>query len=124
MPPSHFPISGSETGPPQSPGHTASRALVCYDLQPMQTGIIGLPQVGKTTLFKILTRAQLDEKAARAATHVGVARVPEPRLEQLAKLYNPKKITYATVEYVDVGGMIKDRNRDALAPLREVDAIA
>src|SRR5579862_2142227 len=92
----------------------------------MQTGIIGLPQVGKTTLFKILTRAQLDEKAARAATHVGVARVPEPRLEQLAKLYNPKKITYATVECVDVGGMVKDRAKDSavLAPLREVDALA
>src|SRR6202158_6084328 len=92
----------------------------------MQTGIIGLPQVGKTTLFKILTRARLDEKAARAATHVGVARVPEPRLEQLAKLYNPKKITYATVEYVDVGGMVKDRTKDSavLAPLREVDALA
>jgi GTP-binding protein YchF len=92
----------------------------------MQTGIIGLPQVGKTTLFKILTRAKLDEKSARAATHVGVARVPEPRLEQLAKLYNPKKITYATVEYVDVGGMVKDRSKDSavLAPLREVDALA
>ena len=92
----------------------------------MQTGIIGLPQVGKTTLFKILTRARLDEKAARAATHVGVARVPEPRLEQLAKLYNPKKITYATVEYVDVGGMVKDRAKDSavLAPLREVDSLA
>jgi GTP-binding protein YchF len=92
----------------------------------MQTGIIGLPQVGKTTLFKILTRAQLDEKAARAATHVGVARVPEPRLAQLAALYHPKKITYATVEYVDVGGMVKDRAKDSavLAPLREVDALA
>jgi len=92
----------------------------------MQTGIIGLPQVGKTTLFKILTRAQLDEKAARGATHVGVARVPEARLEQLAKLYNPKKITYATVEYVDVGGMAKDRSKDSamLAPLREVDSLA
>jgi GTP-binding protein YchF len=92
----------------------------------MQTGIIGLPQVGKTTLFKILTRAQLDEKAARGATHVGVARVPEPRLEQLAKLYNPKKITYATVEYVDVGGLAKDRSKDSamLAPLREVDSLA
>src|SRR6202140_888266 len=88
--------------------------------------IIGLPQVGKTTLFKILTRARLDEKAARGATHVGVARVPEPRLEQLAKLYNPKKITYAAVDYVDVGGMVRDRARDSavLAPLREVDALA
>ena len=91
----------------------------------MQTGIIGLPQVGKTTLFKILTRAHLDEKAARAATHVGIARVPEPRLAQLAALYHPKKITYATVEYVDVGGLAKDRAKDSatLAPLREVDAL-
>jgi GTP-binding protein YchF len=92
----------------------------------MQTGIIGLPQSGKTTLFRILTRAHLDEKAARAATHVGIARVPEPRLAQLAALYHPKKITYATVEYVDVGGLSRDRARDAsvLAPLREVDALA
>jgi GTP-binding protein YchF len=92
----------------------------------MQTGIIGLPQVGKTTLFRILTKAHLDSKSAAAATHVGVAKVPETRLPQLAKLYNPKKITYATVQYVDVGGMQKDRARDAavLAPLREVDALA
>jgi hypothetical protein len=45
----------------------------------MQTGIIGLADVGKTTLFKIPTHAQLDEKAARAATHVGVALVLEPK---------------------------------------------
>src|ERR1017187_8618722 len=92
----------------------------------MQTGIIGLPQVGKTTLFRILTRARLDEKLARAATHVGVARVPEPRIDQLAKLYSPRKITYATVDYVDVGGMAEGRARDSgvLAPLRDVDALA
>ena len=55
---------------------------------------------------------------------MGVAKVPEPRLQQLATLYNPKKITYATVQYVDLGGMQKEKNRDALAPLRDVDTIA
>jgi GTP-binding protein YchF len=89
----------------------------------MQTGIIGLPQVGKTTLFRILTKANIEGKGGQA-THVGVAKVPEPRLKQLATLYNPKKITYATVQYVDLGGMQKERNRDALASLRDVDTIA
>jgi GTP-binding protein YchF len=90
----------------------------------LQTGIIGLPQVGKTTLFRILTKANVEGKGGGSATHVGVAKVPEPRLLELAKLYNPKKITYATVQYVDLGGMQKEKNRDALAPLREVDTIA
>src|SRR6266481_1315407 len=90
----------------------------------MQTGIIGLPQVGKTTLFRILTKAHVEGKGGASATHVGVAKVPEPRLVELAKLYSPKKITYATVNYVDLGGMQKERMRDALAQLREVDVIA
>jgi ribosome-binding ATPase len=89
----------------------------------MQTGIIGLPQVGKTTLFRILTKAQIDAKGAQA-THVGIAKVPEPRLLDLAKLYNPKKITYATVQYVDLPGVQRERMRESLATLREVDAIA
>src|SRR3989475_5044791 len=90
----------------------------------MQTGIIGLPQVGKTTLFRILTKAHVEGKGGASATRVGVAKVPEPRLVEMAKLYDPKKITYATVNYVDLGGMQKERMRDALAQLREVDVIA
>src|SRR6202790_890979 len=89
----------------------------------MQTGIIGLPQVGKTTLFRILTKAQIDAKGGQTA-HVGVAKVPEPRLLELAKLYSPKKITYATVQYVDLPGVQKERMRESLATLRDVDAIA
>jgi GTP-binding protein YchF len=89
----------------------------------MQTGIIGLPQVGKTTLFRILTKAATDAKGGQG-TQIGIAKVPEARLQQLATLYQPKKITYATVQYVDLGGMQKDRMSDALAQLREVDTIA
>lgn len=89
----------------------------------MQTGIIGLPQVGKTTLFRILTKANVETKGAQT-THVGVAKVPEPRLLELAKLYSPKKITYASVQYVDLPGVQKERMRESLATLRDVDAIA
>jgi hypothetical protein len=89
----------------------------------MQTGIIGLPQVGKTTLFRILTKANVETKGGQSA-HVGVAKVPEPRLAELAKLYNPKKTTYATVQYVDLPGVQKERMRESLATLRDVDAIA
>jgi GTP-binding protein YchF len=92
----------------------------------MQTGIIGLAQVGKTSLFRILTRARLETKVEHAATHVGIARVPDERLVKLAELFKPKKITYATIEYVDIGGLQKDRLKDAasLVPLREADALA
>jgi len=65
----------------------------------------------------------VDAKGGQA-THVGVAKVPEPRLAELAKLYSPKKITYATVQYVDLAGVQKERMRESLASLRDVDAIA
>lgn len=92
----------------------------------MQTGIIGLPLVGKTSLFKILMHAHLDAKAAHVSTHVGVARVPDARLDRLAKLYRPRKVTHATLEYVDVGGLVKDPAKDSafLTQLRGVDALA
>src|SRR6476646_5424340 len=90
----------------------------------MQTGIIGLPQVGKTTLFRILTKAPIDPDTTGQETCVRVAKVPEPRPAQLATLYDPKKITSATVQYVDLGGMQKERMRESLASLREVDTIA
>lgn len=92
----------------------------------MQTGIIGLPHVGKTSLFKILTRAHLDAKAVHAATHVGVAKVPDTRLDQLGALFKPKKTTHASIEYVDVGGLVKDRTKDSALfnELRQVDALA
>jgi len=92
----------------------------------MRTGIIGLPRVGKTSLFKILTRAHLDAKAAHAVTHIGVATVPDARLDQIAPLFKARKITHATVEYVDLGGLAQDRAKDSafLVELRQVEAIA
>src|ERR1700679_1907623 len=73
----------------------------------MKTGIIGLPQVGKTSLFKILTKAKLEEKGYSnpREEHIGVARVPDERLDKLSALYSPKKTTFATVEYVDVAAI-------------------
>lgn len=92
----------------------------------MQTGIIGLPQVGKTSLFRILTRARVETHGAPAQAHVGIARVPDARVAKLAEVFKPKKTTYATIEYVDIGGIQKDRekNKASLVPLREADALA
>jgi GTP-binding protein YchF len=94
----------------------------------MKTGIIGLPQVGKTSLFQILTKAHLSEQARAnpREAHVGVAKVPDDRLDKLAALYNPKKLTHASVEYVDVGAIGQDALKDTAyaAHLRQVDALA
>jgi hypothetical protein len=92
----------------------------------MQTGIIGLPQVGKTSLFRILTKARVDARSAPNQAHVGIARVPDARVAKLAEIFKPKKVTYATIEYVDIGGLQKDREKNSasLVPLREADALA
>src|ERR1700751_6454171 len=92
----------------------------------MQTGIIGLPQVGKTSLFRILTRAKVDTRSAPAQMHLGIARVPDARVAKLAEAFKPKKVTYATIEYLDIGGLQKDREKNSasLVPLREADALA
>src|ERR1700732_2794742 len=92
----------------------------------MQTGIIGLPQVGKTSLFRILTRARVDARSAPHQAHVGIAGVPDARLGKLAEVFEPKKVTHATMEYVDIGRVQKDREKNSasLVPLREADALA
>src|SRR6267378_1890544 len=93
----------------------------------MKTGIIGLPQVGKTSLFGILTKLNLSEQAYSnpREAHVGVAKVPDERLDKLAALYNPKKLTHASVEYVDVGAIGQDALKETayMAHLRSVDAL-
>ena len=93
----------------------------------MKTGIIGLPQVGKTSLFRILTKARLEEHGYSnpREAHIGVARVPDQRLEKLSALYSPKKTTFATVEYVDVAAIGQEALKETafLGNLRNVDAL-
>jgi ribosome-binding ATPase len=93
----------------------------------MKTGIIGLPQVGKTSLFKILTRSKVETPAYSNPrdAHLGVAKVPDERLEKLAALYQPKKTVYATVEYADVAAIGQEVLKETafLTALRNVDAL-
>ena len=94
----------------------------------MKTGIIGLPQVGKTALFRILTKAHLSDHAYSnpREAHVGIAKVPDERLDRLADLYHPKKLTHASVEYVDVGAIGQEALKESsyVGHLRNVDALA
>src|SRR5437868_2481867 len=101
----------------------------------MKTGIIGLPQVGKTSLFRMLTKVRAAEHVGGRETHIGVAKVPDDRLDRLAALYDPKKLVHATVEYVDVaampahaskaeGGAAQGVGEAIAASVRQVDAIA
>jgi GTP-binding protein YchF len=92
----------------------------------MKTAIIGLPMVGKTSLFTILTGVQSETRIGSTAARTGVARVPDVRLEALGRLFEPPKVTHATVEYVDMPSISKESLRDPsyLASLRVVDAFA
>lgn len=93
----------------------------------MKCGIIGLPQVGKTSLFTILTG--VDPSASRGnprEAHIGIATVPDDRLDRLAQMFNPRKLVHATIEYADVAAIGAEALKETtlLANLREVDALA
>jgi GTP-binding protein YchF len=92
----------------------------------MKTAIIGLPMTGKTSLFTILTGVASDTRMGSTAVRTGIARVPDSRVDALAELYQPPKITHATVEYVDAPAISKENLRDPayLASLRVADAFA
>ena len=81
----------------------------------MKVGIVGLPQVGKTTIFSLLTEGRVDTSSwgnAREA-HIGIAHVPDPKLDRLAEVVHPEKTTYATVEYIDLPGLSTGEERSA-----------
>ncbi len=92
----------------------------------MKTAIVGLPMVGKTSLFTILTGVHEAARIGSMQTRIGVARVPDPRLEALAGVFNPPKVTHAAIEYLDTPAISKEALRDPafLAGLRVVDAFA
>jgi GTP-binding protein YchF len=91
----------------------------------MKAGIIGLSGVGKSTLFQLLTGAPAPAPGGRPEPRVGVAKVPDARLDRLTDMFKPKKRTPATVEYVDVPGVAKGEGSALvdLPALRGVDAL-
>jgi len=100
---------------------------------PLSVGIVGLPNVGKSTLFKALTKKEVNIANYPFCTvdpNVGVVKVPDERLEKLAALSNSKKITPSVIEFVDIAGLVKGANKGEglgnqfLAKIREVDGIA
>lgn len=95
----------------------------------MKIAIIGLANSGKTTIFNALTGQNLETTiypTLNAEPHIGMVKVPDPRIEKLTEIFKPKKTTYATVEYIDYIGLTKgdmEQNRKVFDLIKDADAI-
>ena len=98
----------------------------------MKMGIVGLPNVGKSTLFNAITKAGAECANYPFCTiepNVGIVPVPDERLDKLAQMYNPQKVTHAVIEFVDIAGLVKGASKGEglgnkfLSHIREVDSI-